>query len=237
MVTEKPVFIMEKCSIIKHMVEHKPRLLVVDDGVEQCDSIKSYFSRRNFLVFTTATGEGALALIKENRPDLVLLDMKLEGSMDGKDVLQILRESDKETKVALVTGDILSEHEMQEIADLGIVEFLHKPVDMQTLEGIIKKVLQENYPTAIRFEAIKPKEEESVEVSLRRIAHDLSNITSDIANKCELYILDTEEGLNKDKSEKECLDEAIGILKSVLKQTERLTDIVKKLSSLAKKEL
>jgi len=162
--------------------------------------------------------------------------VKLEGSMDGKDVLRILRQSDKETKVALVTGDVLSENEIQEIADLGIVEFLTKPVDMQTLEGIIKKVLQESYPKTIRFEAIKPKEE-SVEVSLRRIAHDLSNITSDIANKCELYILDTEEGLNKDKSEKERLDEAINILKSVLKQTERLIDIVKKLSSLAKKEL
>jgi len=219
------------------MVEHKPLLIVVDDEVDQCDSLKNYFSRRNFLVFTAATGEGALALIKENKPDLVLLDMKLEGNMDGKDVLQILRESDKETKVALVTGDILSEHEMQEIADLGIVEFLHKPVDMQTLEGVIKKVLQESYPRAVRFEAIKPKEEESVEVSLRRIAHDLSNITSDIASKCELYILDTEEGLNKDKGEKARLDEAIDILKSVLKQTERLTDVVKKLSSLAKKEL
>jgi len=233
----KPVCIREKCVIIKNMVEHKPILLVVDDEQDQCDSFKNYFSRRNFLVFTAATGEGALALIKENKPDLVLLDMKLEGNMDGKDVLRILRESDKETKVALVTGDVLSDHEIQEITDLGIVEFLYKPVDMQTLEGIIKKVLQENYPTAIRFEAIKSKEEESVEVSLRRIAHDFSNITSDIANKCELYILDTEEGLNKDKSEKERLDEAIDILKSVLKSAERLTDLVKKLSSLAKKEL
>jgi two-component system response regulator (stage 0 sporulation protein F) len=232
----KAVSIMEKCVIIKNTMEQKPKLLVVDDERDQCDSIKSYFSRRNFLVFTAATGEGALALIKENKPDLVLLDMKLEGNMDGKDVLQILRQSDKETKVVLVTGDILSEHQMQEITDLGIVEFLHKPVDMQTLEGIIKKVLQENYPTAIRFEAIKPKEE-SIEVSLKRINHELANITNDIVSKCELYLLDTEEGLNKDKSEKARLDEAIDILKSVLKQTERLTDVVKKLSSLAKKEL
>jgi len=227
---------MEKCVIIKNTMEQKPKLLVVDDEIEQCTFIKNYFSRRNFLVFTAATGEGALTIIKENKPDLVLLDMKLEGNMDGKDVLQILRQTDKETKVALVTGDILSEHEIQEIADLGIVEFLNKPVDMQTLEGIIKKVLQENYPTAIRLEVIKPKEE-SIEVSLKRINHELANITNDIVSKCELYLLDTEEGLNKDKSEKARLDEAIDILKSVLKQTERLTDVVKKLSSLAKKEL
>lgn len=227
---------MEKCVIIKNMAEHKPILIVVDDEQDQRDSIKNYFSKRNFLVWTAASGEEALALIKENKPDLVLLDMKLEGDMNGRDVLRILRQDDKDTKVALLTGDILSEQEIQEITDLGIVEFLSKPVDMQTLEGIIKKVLKESYPQAIRFEAVQPREE-SADASLRRIAHDLSNITSDIANKCELYILDTEEGLNKDKTGKERLDEAIDILKSVLKSAERLTDLVKKLSLLAKKEL
>ena len=227
----------EKYSIIKDMQEQKPRLLVVDDEPDQWGSIKNYFSRRNFLVFTAETGEAALVSIKKNKPDLVLLDMKLFGSMEGKDVLRILRQSDKNTKVAIVTGDVLDEQEMQEITDLGIVDFLFKPVDVVTLENVIKKVLEHSYPKAIRFEAIKPKNEKLEDTSLRRISHDLSNITSDIANKCELYLLDEEEGLNKDKSEKERLAETTNILKAVLKQTERLTDIIKKLSSLAKKEI
>ncbi|MCM8797305.1 MAG: response regulator [Candidatus Omnitrophica bacterium] len=217
-------------------MEEKPKLLVVDDEVDQCESIEHYFSRRNFTVFTAATGGKALRLIKENKPDLVLLDMKLEGNLEGRDVLRILRETDKDTKVAMITGDVFTEEEMQEIADLGIVDFLHKPIDVQTLEGVIKKVLEHSYPKAVRFEVIKAKEPEE-DVSLRRVAHDLSNITSDIANKCELFVLDEEEGLNKNKSEKERLAESTNILKAVLKQTERLTDIVKKLSSLAKKEL
>lgn len=217
-------------------MEEKPKLLVVDDEVDQCESITHYFSRRNFTVFSAGTGEEALRLIKENKPDLVLLDMKLEGNLEGRDVLRILRETDKDTKVAMITGDVFTEEEMQEIADLGIVDFLHKPIDVQTLEGVIKKVLERSYPKAVRFEVIKAKEP-TEDVSLRRISHDLSNITSDIANKCELYLLDEEEGLNKNKSEKERLAESTNILKAVLKQTERLTDIVKKLSSLAKKEL
>lgn len=225
-----------KYSIIKNMEEQKPKLLVVDDEVDQCESIDHYFSRRNFIVFTAASGEEALDSIKKNKPDLVLLDMKLSGNLEGSDVLRILRDSDKDTKVAMITGDVLTEEEMQEIADLGIVDFLHKPIDVQTLEGVIKKVLEHSYPKAVRFEVIKTKEQ-TEDVSLRRISHDLSNITSDIANKCELYILDEEEGLNKGKGEKERLDEATNILKAVLKQTERLTDIVKKVSSLAKKEL
>lgn len=232
----KTVSILTKYSIIKGMKEEKPKLLVVDDEPDQCISIKNYFSRRNFQVFTAESGEEALTLIKENKPDLVLLDMKLSGGMDGKGVLQALRRHDKKTKVAVVTGDILSEEKTREIIDLGIVELVNKPVVFEELDKIIRKVLEDSYPKAIRFEEIKPKED-SIDVSLRRIVHDLSNITSDIANKCELYILDTEEGLNKDKNEKERLDEAIDILKSVLKSAERLTDLVKKLSSLAKKEL
>lgn len=225
---------MEKYSIIKGMEEEKPILLVVDDEPDQCSYIKKYFSKRNFLVFTAGTGEEALESIKKNKPDLVLLDMKLTGNLEGKDVLRVLRKYDKDTKVAMITGDILTEQEIRNIADLGIVDFLRKPTDFRTLENVVKKALERSYPKAVRFKVIETKGEIE-ETSLRRINHDLSNITNDIANKCELYILDTEEGLNKDKNEKDRLNEAIKILKSVLKQTERLTDIIKRLSLLAKK--
>lgn len=217
------------------MKELKPKLLVVDDEMDQCATIENYFSKRNFLVFTAASGKEALAGIKENKPDLVLLDMKLEGNMDGRDVLRILRGYDKKTKVVVVTGDILEEEEIQEITGFGITEFLTKPMDLETLEEAIKKILKEKYPRAIAFKKITPRIKPA-EASLRRIAHDLSNITSDIANKCELYLLDTEEGLNKGKTEKERLAETTNILKSVLKLTERLTEQIKKLSSLTKKE-
>jgi len=223
---------MEKYSIINNMKEEKPKLLVVDDEIEQCESLKSYFSKRNFLVFISSTAEEALASIKENKPDLVLLDLKIAGDMDGKGLLRTLRKYDKATRVAVITGDMLEDKEIQEIMDLGTVEFLEKPVDFQTLEKVVKKVLLGAYPEAIHFEEIKSRDkEEPAGFSLRRISHDLSNVAGEIANKCELYLLDTEEGLYKDKTEKERLDAAIGALKSVLKSTQRLADLIKKLSS------
>jgi len=216
------------------MTKHQPKLLVVDDEPEQCESIQSYFSRRNFLVLTAASGEDALVLIKESKPDLVLLDMKLSGDMSGKGVLRLLREGDKDTKVVMITGDLLNERDIREITGLGIIDLLIKPVDFKMLQSVIKKALENKYPEVVRFEEVKPKQD-LVETSLRRLSHDLSNITSDIANKCELYILDTEEGVNKHKTEKERLNEAINIIKSVLKSTDRLTDLVKKIASLAQK--
>lgn len=214
------------------MITKTPKLLVVDDEIDQVESIKNYFSKRGFEVFSAATGEEALAGIKENKPDIVLLDMRLSGSMEGKDVLRILRQHDKQTKVVFITGDILTYKEIKQITNLGIVELLSKPVIFSTLESVIKKVLKNKYPKAVVH--IKPAGEVSDD-SLRSISHDLSNIASDITSKCELYILDTEQGLNQTKSEKERLNEAIQIIKSVLKSTERLSEIIKRISAAAKK--
>ena len=227
---------MEKYSIIKNMKEEKPKLLVVDDEESQSDSIKAYFSRRNFSVFTAATGEEALANIKDHKPDLILLDIKLAGAMDGRDVLSALRRHDKETKVIVITGNMLSQERIQEIKEMGIIDFLLKPVEVQRLDQIVKKVLSETYPKALRFKAIKGIQTKTGNASLRRLSHELSNVTGDITNKCELYLLDTEEGLYKGMTEKERLEKAIGVIKSVSKSTERLTELGKKLAFLAKKE-
>ena len=217
------------------MAEQKPKLLVVDDEPDQSGSIKSYFSKRGFLVFTALSGEEALRIIKEKAPDIVLLDKKLSSNMDGLDVLRALRQYDKDTKVAIVTGDVLSEEELKEITGLGIVEFLDKPLDIKTLENVVKKALMESYPRAVRFEKIKPQTD-SAEISLRRINHELANIANDIAGKCELYLLDTEEGIYRNKTEKERLAIADNVIQGVSRATERIKGIVEKLSMLIKKE-
>jgi len=227
--------IIPKYSIIRNMKKEKPKLLVVDDEPDQCYAIKSYFSKRNFLVFTADEGEKALASIKENSPDLVLLDMKLAGEMTGKDVLYQLRKTDKETKVILITGNFLNEEEIEEIRGLDVADYLEKPVNLSVLEKIIKKALEKNYPDTIRFAEVKPVNG-STSLSLKRANHDLNNAIADITSKCELYVLDTEEGLYKGKSEKARLVEAIKVIKSVLKSTEKLAEIGKKISSLTRKD-
>ena len=210
------------------MAQKTPKLLVVDDEPDQYNSIKSYFSRRNFLVFTASAGEEALNLIKENKPDLVLLDLKLSGNLNGKDILSLLREYDKKTKVLVITGDILNRSKTKELKALGVAKLLDKPVDFKTLERSIEQILKKEYPKPGHLKTAKLQKKSSQ----GNLSHDLSNIASDISNKCELFILDTEEGLNKDKSEKERLEEATNILRSVLKSTERLTDLIKKIPRL-----
>ena len=79
--------------------------------------------------------------------------------------------------------------------------------------------LSEDYPAPSRSKT--PASKNPIDAnSLKAIRHELVNIASDITSQCELYILDTEQGFKKGKSEKERLDEAIDVLKSVLKSTQ-----------------
>lgn len=217
------------------MKTHTPRILMVDDEQDQRESFKNYFSKRRLPVFTAASGEEALVLIKKLKPDLVFLDLRLSAGPDGKEVLRILREYDKETRVAVVTGNMLKEKEVQELTSLGIVELLTKPLSFQQLDDFVRKVLAGKYPHFLHAKPVN-KTRETSKTSLRRINHELANATSDISSKCELYLLNTEEGIYKKKSEKERLAIAHEIIESVAQSTEKLKGVVERISGLIKRE-
>ena len=53
------------------------KMLVVDDEVGICDFLNDFFKNKKHKVFTAITGEAALGIISQERPDVILLDMKL----------------------------------------------------------------------------------------------------------------------------------------------------------------
>ncbi|PWG63558.1 response regulator transcription factor [Sediminicurvatus halobius] len=70
------------------MAQH---VLIVDDEPNIVLSLEFLLSRSGFSVATANDGEGALAAAREQRPDVVLLDIMLPG-MDGYELCQALRE-------------------------------------------------------------------------------------------------------------------------------------------------
>jgi DNA-binding NtrC family response regulator len=212
-----------------------PLLLVVDDEEDHCRAIKSYFSRRGFTGLAAASGEEALTTIKGCRPDLVLLDKKISGLMDGKGVLRALSQKGDTTKVIMITGYLVKPKEIREIKALGVAGFLTKPVDFEMLEQAVKRALGKRYPASLT----PPPKQGSPDVwaqpdSFREIKHELANICGDINLKCELYLLDTEDGFYKDKTTEERLQAAIAVIKSVTNSAQRLKDLITRLSDLIK---
>lgn len=115
------------------------KILFIDDEELLIEYSIKFFSRRDHQVSSAYSGEEGLKLIKEIQPDLVILDLKMEG-MSGIDVLKVLRKEDSNTKVLILSGQ--DDFETQEEAKkYKINGFVSKPIDLHKLETMVNDVL------------------------------------------------------------------------------------------------
>lgn len=117
------------------------KLLIVDDEEDVREFASNFFRKRKINVLTAANGNEALSLIKEQKPDLVLLDIKMPG-IDGIEVLRSLRKNKEDTRVIMVTGKKPEDEEsFQQCQEFGILGYIHKPLELDELEKIVLKEL------------------------------------------------------------------------------------------------
>ena len=112
-----------------------PKLLIVDDEEDIREFAKNFFRKRNIEVFTAAGGKEALAIIEREKPNLVLLDVRME-EMNGIEVLRALRKQKNTVKVMMVTG-VENGEAVKEAHDLGISGYIHKPLVLEELEKVV----------------------------------------------------------------------------------------------------
>lgn len=118
-------------------------LLIVDDEADVREFAANFFRKRKFKVITANSGKEALQEISQNRPDLVLLDIKM-GDIDGIEALRRIRQLDNKIKVIMVTGKKPEEEDASEhCRKLGALEYIHKPLQLDELERIVLNQLIE----------------------------------------------------------------------------------------------
>lgn len=116
------------------------KLLVVDDEHDICDFVKNFFQDRGFQVFTADNGDEALKVAKAEKPNVILLDIKMEG-MDGIAVLKHLKTIDKAFNVIMVTA-LEDQDKMNEAARLGACGYITKPLQLDNLESAVEKCIK-----------------------------------------------------------------------------------------------
>jgi DNA-binding response OmpR family regulator len=115
------------------------RVLVIDDDEMVLALVQRILSLEGFETLTTADGPQGLAIFKDRRPDVVLLDLALPG-MNGLEVLRKIRQLDEKAKVIVVTGS--GSDESAEVAlRYGACDFVRKPVDYADFVRRIKAAL------------------------------------------------------------------------------------------------
>jgi len=117
---------------------HKYRVLFLDDDPQLREVVQSELSREGYEVVTADDGNKGIELILERRFDLALLDVNLP-TINGLQVLKVLKREHPETKVIMITGqsDVYNAVESRK---LGADDFIGKPYDMLELLTTIDKV-------------------------------------------------------------------------------------------------
>ena len=116
------------------------KLLVVDDEIEICDFLKSFFEERNYEVKTASSGQAALEAADQFKPNVILLDIKMPG-MDGIQVLSAVKKKYPRTKVIMVTA-LETRDKIEECLRLGADNYITKPLSLEYLENDVREKIE-----------------------------------------------------------------------------------------------
>ncbi len=117
------------------------RLLLVDDEADFRRATRRILERRGFSVEEAASGDEAIASVRRERPDVVVLDLKMPG-LSGIETLRRIREIHEALPVIILTGHGSFQDALAGIR-MEIVDFLQKPVDIDLLgKRILERLKQ-----------------------------------------------------------------------------------------------
>lgn len=122
------------------------KVLIVDDQNGIRILLMEVFSSEGYNTFQAPNGKIALEIVNNDKPDLVLLDMKIPG-MDGLEILKHIKEIDPDIKVIMMTA--YGELDMiKEATDLGALMHFTKPFDIDEMRVAVNMRLRNNARTS-----------------------------------------------------------------------------------------
>ena len=121
-------------------MRHIPKLMVVDDEIDVCNFVKSFFEMRGFKVTTALNGDEAMSRLLQDRPDIVILDVKMRREAEGLEYLPKIKKTLPTAKVMMVTG-LEDEKTIESAKKLGADDYITKPLVLEYLEmNVLKKI-------------------------------------------------------------------------------------------------
>ena len=115
-------------------------LLIVDDVKDQRDLAARLLTSLNYKVSSVSSGEEAIKYLKDNQPDLIVLDMIMDPGMDGLDTYKSVLKINPKQKAIIVSGFSESDR-VKEAKVLGAGAYIKKPYIKEKLGLAVKKDL------------------------------------------------------------------------------------------------
>ena len=123
------------------------KILVVDDDVSFVRLVERILQGAGYEVLIATNGLSALKTVRDDKPDLVLLDIMLPG-VDGFEICRRLRDTPDTAQVpVLIVSSKSRESDKSEAFDVGANDFCGKPVKSEELLRLVKSLLKTKTPT------------------------------------------------------------------------------------------
>ncbi len=120
-------------------MSEKPKVLVIDDEQSIIETLSVLLKKEGFEVLAALSGSEGIERFGEQRPDLVLTDVRMP-KVSGVDVLEAIRERDPTTPVVLMTAQASLQSAIQAV-NLGATHYVQKPFSNEELLAILRRSL------------------------------------------------------------------------------------------------
>jgi PAS domain S-box-containing protein len=138
----KPFNIEALMEKVNHLLNGSQKtILITDDDKALVKSLEFELKKRGFTTYTAYNGKEALKAVEQNRPDLILLDLKMP-EMDGYGVITALKSNPKtaDIHIVMVTGVDIDGGKVKALS-IGAADYFNKSEDLSKLFDTIERIL------------------------------------------------------------------------------------------------
>ena len=114
-------------------------ILIADDEQEAVEILTDFFQDAGYEVLTANNGQEALEHLKNKKPTIAILDLRMP-IVDGEAVIRQMPEISPNTKIIVATGYTDEEYIENKVLSQNVDAFLEKPIDLDTLQATIDKL-------------------------------------------------------------------------------------------------
>lgn len=123
------------------MKEKTFKVLICDDSILMRKKLKdSLASLGSFDIIEAANGQSAVDMYKENKPDLVFMDIVMPVK-DGIEAVTEIKAFDKDAKVVMASSSGTKEH-LRRAIKAGAYDFIQKPWEQEQIAKIVNNVIK-----------------------------------------------------------------------------------------------
>jgi DNA-binding response OmpR family regulator len=128
-------------SVAAEATGQRPCVLIVDDDADNRELLEILLGPQGFLTLTAESGDDALAVVAERKPDVVLLDLMMPG-MDGYEVVRRMKANPATKHIPIIMVTAIHDGATRMLAlRAGASDFVTKPVNLTDLCARVKHQL------------------------------------------------------------------------------------------------